>query len=61
MKKKIKLNDLYDNSMGIGQMEFGEDIDSPLYIDSRERYDYLNSQYECIKKDNTNNTKKKKH
>lgn len=60
MKKKIKLNDLYDNSMGIGQNEFGEDIDSPLYIDSRERYDYLNSQYENIKKDNTNNKPKKK-
>ena len=33
MKKKIKLNDLYDSSMGIGQNEFGEDIDSPLYLD----------------------------
>lgn len=27
-------------------LELGEDINSILYIDSRERYDYLNSIYE---------------
>ena len=27
-------------------LELGEDISSILYIDSRERYDYLNSVYE---------------
>ena len=49
MKKKVKLNDLYNSSMGIGKTEFGEDIDSQLYVDSRERYDYLNSQYEDLR------------
>ncbi len=60
MKKKIKLNDLYDNTMGIGKNEFGEDIDSQLYIDSRERYDYLNSQYENINQYNSKDKKKKR-
>ncbi len=48
MKKKTKLNDLYDNCLGNMKFEFGEDIDSQLYIDSRERYDYLNYQYQEI-------------
>lgn len=60
MKKKIKLNDIYDNSIGNGKMELGEDIDSGLYIDSRERYDYLNFQYDAIKESNTNKQPKKK-
>ena len=59
MKKKIKLNDLYDDSMGIGKNEFGEDIDSQLYIDSRERYDYLNYQYETMNQKNLKEQKKK--
>lgn len=60
MKKKIKLNDLYDDSMGIGKNEFGEDIDSQLYIDSRERYDYLNYQYETMNQKNPKEQKKKR-
>jgi hypothetical protein len=60
MKKKIKIYDLYDNSMGLGKNEFGEDIDSQLYVDSRERYDYLLSQYEDIRYDNMNTEQKKK-
>lgn len=60
MKKKIKLNDLYDDSMGIGKNEFGEDIDSQLYIDSRERYDYLNYQYETMNQKNLKEQKKKR-
>ena len=60
MKKKVKLTDVYDNCLGNCKTEFGEDIDSQLYIDSRERYDYLNFQYENIKNDNTNKTPKKK-
>ncbi len=39
------------------ELELGQDIESGLYIDSRERYDYLNQVYETKK----NAYKKNKH
>ena len=46
MKNKNKRYQKEIQEQRFKELELGEDISSILYIDSRERYDYLNSVYE---------------
>lgn len=45
MKLKNKKHQKEIQEKRFRELELGEDINSTLYIDSRERYDYLNSVY----------------
>lgn len=56
MKKRVFQYDLKNNPDF--DTELGKDINSQLYIDSRERYDYLNFVYSEM--NNVKRTKKEK-